>query len=282
MPTVTLNDINISYTLHPPTTPPSSPKPPLVLINGLADTKETWSTQLPAFLAASYTVLAFDNRGIGESSRPTDTPYTAEMMADDTKALVDELGIQKPFHLVGVSMGGMIAQTYALKYGDDLASLCLACTYAKPNTFCTRMFNFWAEVAGKMGVGTVMKDVCAWGFTPGFFEPEHAEGLREFDDAMAAMDEDLKVKEYLCQLNVIQKFDSTDEARRLGEGNLKGKVMVVAGEEDILIPVKLSRELRDLIPSSEWKEVQGGHCCLWEFPDSFNEVMVEWLDRVSR
>src|SRR4029453_102037 len=83
----------------------------LVLVNGLADTKETWELQLPAF-AERYRVVSYDNRGVGEASSPPG-PYTAAEMAEDLAGLVDALELSR-FHLLGVSMGGMIAQEYAI------------------------------------------------------------------------------------------------------------------------------------------------------------------------
>ena len=93
------------------------------MVNGLADEKESWGYQTPDFVAAGYRVLTFDNRGVGKSSKPPG-PYTTQQFAADTKALVDGLGITD-FHMVGTSMGGMIAQEYAIAYGGDLKSLTL-------------------------------------------------------------------------------------------------------------------------------------------------------------
>ena len=114
-----------------------------MLVNGLADDLETWGYQTPALLEAGFRVLSFDNRGVGESDKPAG-PVHDELFAQDTKALVDSLGITD-FHLIGVSMGGMIAQEYALAYPGDLRSLMLGCTYAAPGPFCSRMF---AHVGG--------------------------------------------------------------------------------------------------------------------------------------
>jgi 3-oxoadipate enol-lactonase len=273
--------VTISYELYEAAPESSYLKPPVVLVNGLADTKETWVRQIPALVAAGYTVLAFDNRGIGASSRPTEFPYTAELLASDTKALVEALSLPKPFHLVGVSMGGMIAQSYALTYPNDTASLILACTYAKPSKFCSKIFEFWADVAKAMSISAVMKDVCSRAFTLAFFEPEQAREFQELDDSLAQFDEELTVAEYLCQLNVIQVFDSTEKLHRLTAGRLKNNVMVLVGEEDVLIPTSLSKELQRLIEGSRWREVRGGHACLWEFPTIFNEAVIEWLDEHS-
>lgn len=272
MPLISVNGIDIKYQVHEPSPSAFTPRPTVVLINGLADDQETWAAQIPALTAAGYPVLAFDNRGIGSSSRPPGE-YTAELLASDCKSLVDALRIPNPFHLLGVSMGGMIAQSYALMHPEDIQSLTLACTYAKPNIFCQRLFNFWADVAKGMGVPTVMREVIAWAFTQSFFEPTHQDELAQIDAAMEALD--MTTEQYLSQLNVIQVFDSTKDVHNLSSL----RVLVIAGEADILIPTSSSHELHKLIPGSQWKTVKGGHACLWEFPDDFNRAIVEFLDQ---
>src|SRR5215470_17063800 len=122
MPVAKVNDIELNYKLE------GDGEETIVLINGLADDLETWVLQIDDFLAAGYRVLRFDNRGIGQSAKPPG-PYSSAMLAADAKALVDALGITN-FHLMGVSMGGMIAQEYALSYPQDLLSVTFACTYA--------------------------------------------------------------------------------------------------------------------------------------------------------
>src|SRR5580693_6345659 len=127
MPIASVRDIEINYRLE------GDGAETIVLINGLADDLETWAAQMDDFLAAGYRVLRLDNRGIGATSKPAG-PYSSRMLADDAKALVDALGITG-FHLMGVSMGGMIAQEYALSYPQDLRSVTFACTYAAPGPF---------------------------------------------------------------------------------------------------------------------------------------------------
>ena len=156
-------------------------------------------------------------------------------MADDAKALVDRLGISG-FHLMGVSMGGMIAQEYAIAYPGDLKSLTLACTYGKADPFCQTMFAMWADIAKKISVPFVMRDVALWAFTGPFFE-ERPGDAAEFAAAMAALD--MSLEAYLAQLSVIQTHDASD---RLGQ--IKVPTLVLAGEEDILIPVRLSKKLQ--------------------------------------
>lgn len=261
MPRATVNGIDLNYELE------GDGPETVVLINGLADTLETWVYQHDALLSAGYRVLRFDNRGIGQSDTP-DGPYTTALMAQDAKALVDELTITD-FHLVGVSMGGMIAQEYALANSGDLRSLTLACTYAAPGPFCSRMFSLWADMAPTMGVATVMRDVTLWAFTVPFFE-EREDELREFESEMAQIDQPLEA--YLAQLHSIREHDTRNRI-----GTLEVPTLVLAGEEDILIPVRLSRALHDAIPRARWITTPGGHACLWESPEPFNQAMLSFL-----
>ena len=262
MPTAHVNGIDINYQLE------GEGDETIVLVNGLADDLQTWVLQMEDLLGAGYRVLRFDNRGVGQSSAP-EGPYTTKLFAEDAKALVDELGL-RDFHLVGVSMGGMIAQEYAVAYGADLRSLTLACTYAAPGPFCSRMFAMWADLAPELGVPFVMRDVTLWAFTVPFFE-EREEELKEFEAAMADLPQPLDA--YLAQLSSIRTHDCTD---RLGE--ISAPTLVLAGEEDILIPVRLSRRLHDGIAGSQWRTTKGGHACVWEHPSEFNGALLEFVN----
>ncbi|MEZ5829575.1 MAG: alpha/beta fold hydrolase [Dongiaceae bacterium] len=263
MPMVTANNVELNYELE------GKGPETIVLINGLADDLTTWYGQMDDFLGAGYRVLRFDNRGIGKSARPKGL-YTTAMMAADAKALVDHLKITG-FHLVGVSMGGMISQEYALAYQSDLRSLTLCCTYAAPGPFCSRMFKLWQDMAPVMGVPAVMRDVTLWAFTQDFFLTQEAT-LKEFEAAMAALDQ--PVEAYLSQLNSIQTHDTRSRLK-----TIKAPTLVLAGAEDILIPMNLSRELHSLIPGAEWGTAKGGHAYMWEYPAAFNQAVLAFVGR---
>ena len=267
MPTVQINGITLNYEIDGADTA----KETIVLINGLADDLQSWGFQIPALVDAGFRVLRFDNRGIGKSDRPAG-PYTSKQMAADAKALVDTLGL-KNFHLMGVSMGGMISEEYALAYPGDLKSLTLACTYGKADAFCQTMFAMWADLARQISVPFVMRDVALWAFTGPFFEDRPGDAA-EFAAAMAALDQD--VPTYLAQLSTIQTHDATDRLEQI-----KVPTLVLAGEEDILIPVRLSKKLHHAIPGSKWKTVPGGHACLWESPDPFNAAFIDFVRSAS-
>jgi 3-oxoadipate enol-lactonase len=267
LPIARVNGIAVNYVIDNE----SAADGTIVLINGLADDVAYWGLQMPPLVGAGYRVLRFDNRGIGKSDKPAG-PYTSRLLADDAKALVDRLGI-RDFHLMGTSMGGMIAQEYALAYPNDLKSLTLACTYGTADPFCQTMFAMWADLAKGMGVPFVMRDVALWAFTSPFFEDRPGDAA-ESAAAMAQLD--MSLEAYLAQLAVIQTHDALGRV-----GQIKVPTLVIAGEEDILIPVRLSQRLHAAIPGSAWATVPGGHACLRERPNSFNAAFVEFVRAVS-
>jgi 3-oxoadipate enol-lactonase len=260
MPTIRANGLDLAYQVdgdHPET---------LVLVNGLADAKESWDAQIPAF-AERYRVVSYDNRGVGESPAPPG-PYTTAEMATDLAGLVDGLGLER-FHVLGVSMGGMIAQEYAIAHPERLLSASFCCTYSSPGPFCLRLFQCWRDLAPTLGVGFTQREVMLWGFTTDFFEQRESE-LIEFEQFMAANPQPLG--SYLAQLSSIELHDT--------RGRLSAvtcPALTLVGEEDILIYPKLSRRLHDDLPDSTWAEVPGGHACLWEHPAPFNEAVLEFL-----
>jgi 3-oxoadipate enol-lactonase len=290
--------VRIAYTLNQPTNPPASPRPTVILINGLADTKETWAPQVTGFTAAGYRVLTFDNRGVGASSRPSQRPNevyttTTAEMADDLASLITAVGIKGQTHILGLSMGGMIAQSFALEHilghpipGLEVLSVTFSCTFAAPGPFCTRMFELWRDVALKMSVETAMREVVLWCFSPEFFaDPAGQQVIEALDEDMKTIDDEssggMGLTSYLAQLHAILEFDSRKEIGALGQHSGDGadtalpQIIVLAGESDVLIPVSSSRELHGLIPSAIWRTTKGGHSCNWEFADQYNKTCLD-------
>jgi len=120
---------------------------PLLLIHGLGYARWGWEPVLPG-LAERFDVILFDNRGIGESDAPPG-PYTAAEMADDAIQVLDEAGVGRA-HVVGTSLGGMVAQELALGHPDRVDRLVLACTTPggpKAHPMPQRTLTLMAEAA---------------------------------------------------------------------------------------------------------------------------------------
>jgi len=136
---------------------------PLVLVMGFGGDHLAWGLQIPAF-AAKYRVIAFDNRGVGQSDTP-DTPYTTPMMADDTVGLMDVLGIARA-HVCGVSMGGMIAQEIALRHPARVRTLQLHATLARPDAYMHALSDVWRELRPSIGREEWLRSLALWLFAP--------------------------------------------------------------------------------------------------------------------
>jgi 3-oxoadipate enol-lactonase len=121
MPTVRVNDIDMYYEIH-------GEGEPVILIAGL-NSDHTLYRQIIPRLAESYKVIAFDNRGVGQTDKP-DIPYSIEMMADDLAGLLNALGIEQA-HFLGTSMGGRIATALALRHPQQVKSPILVSTIVK-------------------------------------------------------------------------------------------------------------------------------------------------------
>jgi pimeloyl-ACP methyl ester carboxylesterase len=163
----------------------------------------------------------------------------------------------------------MIAQEYALAHPETLLSVTFACTYGAPGPFCTRMFATWAELAPVMGVPFIMREVSLWAFTTTFFETRIKE-VQEFEEAMAYMDQPTHA--YLSQLHAIRQHNTLDRV-----GAVTVPTLVLAGEEDILIPVALSKQLSAKVPHATFALTRGGHGCMWEYPTEFNAAFLNFL-----
>lgn len=262
MPIVTANGVDIHYEIE------GTGAETVVLVNGVSDDLSAWLYQVPALTKAGYRVLTFDNRGVGKSGMPAG-PYAAAVMAADLKGLLDALAIANP-HLLGVSMGGAIAQEYAISFGG-LASLVLANTYAEPGPYCGRVFASWADVATRAGMPTLMQVVSPWIFSLKFME--------EQEPLLAGWEADMSTtsqppEAFAAQIDALLTHDATDRLGLIG-----ARTLVLVAESDILIPPQLSRRLFDALPNASWSAIPGGHGAMWETANEFNRAVIDFISR---
>jgi len=264
MPKIRVGDIEVYYV-------EAGSGAPVVLIMGFGGDHLAWGFQMRA-LAENHRVVAFDNRGAGQTDAP-DVPYTMAMMAADTVGLMDALGIDRA-HVIGVSMGGMIAQQLALDHPDRVRSLHLGCTLARPDAYMRALVGAWREMRRCLGREAMLRAVGLWLFSPSTYNqrPEFVEML--FQNALA--------NPYPQTLTgFVRQGDAIlghDTAARLG--GLRCPTLVTVAEDDILVPPRFSREVASLIPGATLRVLPGaGHVYFWEQPDAFNALCLEFLAR---
>jgi 3-oxoadipate enol-lactonase len=241
--------------------------PTLVLVNGVGDPLEGWANQTADFLAAGLRVVSFDNRGVGRSSQPPG-PYTSAQLADDLHAVVTAAGLDG-FHLAGVSMGGVIAQEYALAHPANLRSLVLANTFAAADPFTRAAFQTWAQVAEAAGMPMMMRAQAPWIFSPGFYA-EHPDRVAEL--IAEAEQSTQPAGAFAAQTAALVDHDARDRL-----AGLTTPALVIAAADDIIIRPALSRELLEALPDATWTVVPGGHAAFWENPGPWNQAVLEFV-----
>ncbi len=244
--------------------------PCVMFSHSLACNFHMWDEQMEAF-ASRYTVLRYDTRGHGETDAPPGQ-YTLELLADDVYALLGALGI-KQAHWVGLSMGGMIGQTFALKYPGVFQSLVLADTtsYYPPETQPAWQERIKVVTAGGMApIVDVMLE--RWFTAP--FRKSHPEVTQRIGRYIAAT----PVAGFLGCCHAIPKINVT---QRLKE--ISCPTLVIVGEQDPGTPVAMARDIHAALPGSELLIIpSAAHLSNIEQAQAFNDAVLAFLGRAAR
>jgi len=257
---------------------------PLLLIMGLAADSQAWMFQLPDF-AKRYRTISFDNRGVGRSSKPPG-PYTIHEMADEAAGLLDALSIPRA-HVVGVSMGGMIAQELVLRHPEKVRGLVLACTYPEPDAEVERHREFSlkqfggsidADGAMKVDISAINPLMFLQQLLPNVFNQEFID--RELPKLMqifsGALQWGFSMEAILGQVGAVMSHNATERLR-----HIKSPTLVITGDADRLVPPAGSDILAREIPGAKLVKVPGGsHGFNFETPEIFNREVLSFLEGV--
>ena len=247
---------------------------PLVLIMGIGYDATLWGLhQVPA-LSQMYQVVVFDNRDVGRSSKATG-PYSIADMADDVAGLMDGLQI-KHAHVLGISMGGMIAQEFALRHPNRLDKLILTGTGAATGRAKFDPISIWNFVKQHDTEGlTFAAQQFLWLFSTDFLRNHQA-----VDQTLAMLGSNpnpVSPEAYSRQASAYIQHDALDRV-----GNIKAATLVITGERDRLTPPWIGRELADAIPGARFHLVEGpgsSHVLPLERPEDFNKIVLSFLKK---
>ncbi len=266
MPFHKVNDINMYYEIH-------GQGFPLVMIMGIRRDHSWFFRQTPE-LARHYKLLLFDNRGAGKTDKP-DQPYSIKGMAADTAGLMKALGIECA-HVLGVSMGGYIAQEVALNFPDKVRGLVLGCTSCG-GTEAVRMseelMRHFTEITD-LSPEEILRRNLPISFSRRYRE-EHAGEVEDF--IQMALQDQQPLYAFLRQYEAVLGFAT---AARLP--SLDKPTLVMSGSDDELVPAANSPILAELIPDATLRMFpQGRHLFFIEMARRFNREVVEFLQQVE-
>jgi 3-oxoadipate enol-lactonase len=244
---------------------------PFLLISGLGSDLNGWALQIPEF-AKKYRVITFDNRGSGRTDAP-DLPYSIRMMAEDTVGLMDALSIEKA-HVLGVSMGGYIAQELAIRYPGHVDSLVLVTTSVGPYLLKISILQAWARQALRdMSPMTFFQIMLPFMFNDGSFE---SPGVLEMAVGTIAGRSSTPPHVLARQMTACVEHDARDRI-----GQITAPTLVLAGKDDPFVPFSLYEELAASMLNAKLRVLDGGgHGFNSSIADKFNQAVLEFLEQV--
>lgn len=243
----------------------------LVLIHGYTDNLNLWYNQVPEF-SKRYKVLTYDVRGFG-GTEPGRADYSMGLFAEDLRALLAALGIRRAC-VLGYSMGGRIALEFALTHPEMTAGLILA-NSGIGEAPSREMQERRELMAGLLQQGDI--EVISELMTEASFSP----GLKERNPAAFAKYKAIKMQndpsEYLAIMRaIVEAIDSPVDF-----GRLQCPVLIIAGDRDGFMDVRVGESMKEAIPNAELKVLPTGHAAAIEAPEAFNRTVLGFLARLE-
>jgi 3-oxoadipate enol-lactonase len=244
----------------------------LVLVMGIGYDSSLWTLQQVPVLSTRFRVILLDNRDAGRSSR-ADHPYTIADMADDVAGVLDALEIHRT-HLLGLSMGSMIGMEFALRHADRLDRLVLAGPGAAPSRSAVDPISIWNWVKANDPSGEVFgSQQFTWLFSSAFLR--NHEAVHETIALLASNPNPVGPDAYDRQAWAYLHFDALDRL-----GGIKAPTLVIVGEQDLLTPPWVAREVAGGIPGARLEILTGdgsSHVIPLERPHDFNQLVMDFL-----
>ena len=237
---------------------------PLVLIMGLGATADAWEPHVRAW-SREFRCIAVDNRGTGDSSAPVG-PYSTAELAEDYAELIAELRLER-VRVVGLSMGGAVAQELALRHPRLVRRMVLVSSWARLDRHAIETFENLAAVRAQARPETFHRLLQLWIWSPGWFS-QHAEEL-----ARPPTGPLMSQPAFAAQVAACVAHDTLDRLAAI-----RIPTLITAGTQDLFTPVPYAQGLAAGIPDARLEIFDGlGHTHHWEALDPFNELVEGWL-----
>lgn len=239
----------------------------VVLAHAIGCDHRMWDG-LGTALSPRFRVIRMDVRGHGRSP-VTPRPYSLELLADDVRDLLDSLKIEKA-HWVGLSMGGMIGQAFALRHPQRLRKLVLANTTSTYGAQGPEMWQARAKAVSEGGMAAI-KELAMQRYFTDDFRASHSDIVDRIGDGFLATNP----AGYIACCDAIRDLDFSGDLHRI-----KAPTLVIAGEKDVGTPVAMSKAIADAIPGAKLAVIPGAaHLSAVEDPETFNRLVADFLAR---
>jgi pimeloyl-ACP methyl ester carboxylesterase len=278
--TITANGVRLDYEVM-------GTGPPLLLLMGLGAGRRAWVAQAPA-LSRRLTLYLLDQRGVGGSDKPPG-PYHVRQLAEDADAFLDALGVESA-HVLGFSLGGVVAQELALLHPARVRSLLLCGAFAGQSRAVRERVMRLARFVGardpqeilpaarnldaRVEPRRVLELLVPLLFAPAFWE-QAPRGVREA--LRAAFVDGFSLEGFAAQLGAVLEHDALERL-----GGLRSPTLVIHGDQDRLVPLSEGERLAASIPGAQLLRFPGGtHGFFADQAEAFNQAVLDWVGQIE-
>ena len=252
--------------------------PPLLLIMGTAADHTTWNLQVEAY-KGHFTVITYDARGTGQSTRPVDKDdYSMRILADDAAALLETIGIDGA-HVSGLSLGSATAQELAINHPHKVKTLQLHCTWGRSDEWFIRMIETNELPVLHDDLARYIRTALLWVASPTFIN-DQPEEVEAFETAFIVDNPNPPSKEGMIgHFHADKTHDALDRLHQI-----RVPTLITSGEVDWQVPTRYGLQVQERIMGATMHILRGphsSHIAFHEMADEWNEFTLHWLLRAE-
>ena len=262
---------------------------PILLFNGASDGMDEWDPSFPMSLSSNHTVIAFDSRGLGNTTMGS-KPYSMQQLANDAAGLLDALKIPKA-DVMGYSLGSFIAQQFTMMYPDKVNTLTLVASSCggkdhtpKPPEFLKMMSEMVNKSLNNVSTSQEeMKELISASLGSGWIKlhPESIENIPTLQQAKPG----LSTEAMNNQMNVGKEWEATNWSGACDElAKLDKPTLVITGTDDnMYVPHVNSLKIAEKIPGAWLVHIKNaGHAVMDQYPEEMGKIMNTFLSTIAQ
>ena len=230
----------------------------------MGSTISSWEDQINLY-AKDFSLVVFDNLGSGKSEK-TKINLSMEAFADNCNEIMTRLKIPSA-HVIGKSMGGMIAQVFASKFPRKVKKLVLACTCATRDEVSKEIISISKKMASQVGLKEIWFNALLLGYSRNYIERNF-----KFYKNSTILNTEEEVQGYLNQCKAIEDLNNIHYLKKI-----KAKTLIIYGKNDLIVPPNKSLEMTKYIKKSEVIGFPGGHGFWKEYKSIVNKEVLDFL-----
>lgn len=242
---------------------------PIVFLNGVMMSTNSWSPFIKP-LSSKYKMITVDLLDQGKSDS-SESQYTIDIQAEILENFLNRLGLNK-IHLVGMSYGGKIAQTFTIKYQDKVESLVLSNTDSYTTNIMKEIGKGWSFAASTLDGAIISSIIFPYMYSPSYYEKNYS-SMQKKEKAISKEIDEKWFNRFERILNSAVNYNVYNQIK-----NIKVPTLIISSELDIITPIKYQKIIHQQIEGSRWIIIKDtGHAAMYEKSEEYISIIMDFL-----